>query len=183
DGSYGFVSDNNKRAGVHGLATFRVLKSPFLAFKVDGRYLAYDFRTNRYWSPNDYRSIAGVVQIGMTVRQKFRWDFEVKAGKAYESGFSSDLRAYEGNITVPLTDSFDLIGNYGYGKSGRLDSVFAGSTSSSDFVNYWQRHWFVGVRAKQLFANTSERHPHNQYYYDARPLSESPVVPPLGGTN
>jgi tetratricopeptide (TPR) repeat protein len=183
DGSYGFVSDNNKRAGVHGLATFRILKSPFLAFKVDARYLSYDFRTNRYWSPNDYRSFAGVVQIGQTVRQKFHWDFEVKAGRAYESGFSSDLRAYEGNITVPLTDSFDLIGNYGYGKSGRLDSVFAGSTSSSDFVNYWQRHWFVGVRAKQLFANASERHPHNQYYYDARPLSESPVVPPLGGSN
>jgi hypothetical protein len=76
-----------------------------------------------------------------------------------------------------------LIGNYGYGKSGRLDSVFAGNTSSNDFVNYWQRHWFVGVRAKQLFARASERNPHNQYYYDARPLSESPLVPPLGGTN
>jgi tetratricopeptide (TPR) repeat protein len=183
DGSYGFISDDNKRAGAHGLATFRVLKSPFLAFKLDGRYLSYDFRSNRYWSPPNYRSIAGVVQIGQTVRQKFRWDFEVKAGRAYESGFSSDLRSYEGNITVPLTDSFDLIGNYGYGKSGRLDSVFAGNNSSGDFVNYWQRHWFVGVRVKQLFASARERHPDNQYYYDTRPLSESPVVPPMGGSN
>ncbi|MEA2165233.1 MAG: hypothetical protein QOK37_3360 [Thermoanaerobaculia bacterium] len=183
DASYGFVSDSNKRQGAHGLATFRLIKSPFMAFKLDGRYLSYDFRTNRYWSPNNYRSIAGVIQIGQTVRQKFRWDFEVKAGRAYESGFSSDLRAYEGNITIPLTDSFDLVGNYGYGKSGRLDSVFAGSTSSTDFVNYWQRHWFVGVRAKQLFASSTERHPHNQYYYDTRPLTGSPVIPPLGGSN
>lgn len=183
DASYGFISDDNKRAAAHGLATFRILKAPFLAFKVDGRYLRYDFRTNRYWSPPNYRSIAGVVQIGQTVRQKFTWNFEVKAGRAYESGFSSDLRAYEGNITVPVSDSFDLVGNYGYGKSGRLDSIFAGSTNSNDFVNYWQRHWFVGVRVKQLFAGAGERHPHNQYYYDAQPLTGSPVIPPLGGSH
>jgi len=180
DASYGLVSDQNKRAAAHGLATFRIIKAPFLAFKLDGRYLSYDFRTNRYWSPGDYRSIAGVVQIGQTIRQKFTWNFEVKAGRSYESGFSSDLRSYEGNITVPVSDSFDLVGNYGYGKSGRLDSVFAGNTSSEDFVNYWQRHWFVGVRVKQLFASASERHPRNQYYYDTRPLAGSPVIPPLG---
>ena len=183
DGSYGLISDNNKRAAAHGLATFRVIKAPFLAFKLDGRYLRYDFRTNRYWSPHDYRSIAGVVQIGQTVRQKFTWNFEMKAGRSYESGFSSDLRSYEGNITVPVSDSFDLVGNYGYGKSGRLDSVFAGSTRSSDFINYWQRHWFVGVRVKQLFASAGERHPRNQYYYDTRSLTGSPVIPPLGGSH
>jgi hypothetical protein len=180
DSSYGFISDSNRRAAAHGLATFRILKSPFLAFKIDGRYLSYDFRSNRYWSPGDYRSVAGVIQIGQNVGQKFSWNFEVKAGRAYESHFSSDLRSYEGNVTVPLTDSFDLVGNYGYGKSGRLDSVFAGNSSSTDFVNYWQRHWFVGVRVKQLFANAAERHPRNRYYYDSRPLTGSSVIPPQG---
>lgn len=179
EASYGFISDSNRRAAAHGLASFRVLKEPFLAFKVDGRYLRYDFRTNRYWSPNDYRSIAGVVQVGQNVRNRFFWNFEVKAGRAYESGFSSDLRSYEGNVTVPVSDLFDVVGNYGYGKSGRLQSVLAFNNAPADFVNYWQRHWYVGVRVKQLFSR-GERGSRNPYYYDTRPLGGSPVIPPLG---
>jgi tetratricopeptide (TPR) repeat protein len=180
DASYGFISDDNNRAAAHGLVAFRVLRAPFLAFKVDGRYLRYDFRSNRYWSPPNYRSLAGVVQIGQNIRNRFLWNFEVKAGRAYESGFSSDLRSYEGNVTVPLNDTFDLVGNYGYGKSGRLQSFFAGNTSGDDFVNYWQRHWFVGVRVKQLFAHNDQHGGRNQYYYDTRALSGSPVIPPIG---
>ena len=162
--------------------SFRVLKSPFVAFKVDGRYLRYDFRTNRYWSPNDYRSLAGVVQVGQNIRNRFLWNFEVKAGRAYESSTSSDLRSYEGNVAVPIGDLFDLVGNYGYGKSGRLQSVLPFNNAPADFVNYWQRHWFVGVRVKQLLGR-GERSPRNPYYYDSRPLSGSPVIPPLGETH
>jgi len=182
DASYGFISDDNSRAAAHGLASFRVLKAPFLAFKVDGRYLRYDFRTNRYWSPTDYHSLAGVVQIGQNIRDRFLWDFEVKAGRAYESSTSSDLRAYEGNVTVPIGDTFDIVGNYGYGKSGRLQSVLAFNNAPADFVNYWQRHWYVGLRVKQLFGH-GERQSRNPYYYDSQPLSGSPVIPPLGETH
>jgi thioredoxin-like negative regulator of GroEL len=182
DASYGFISDDNRRAAAHGLVSFRVLKAPFLAFKVDGRYLRYDFRTNRYWSPNDYHSLAGVVQIGQNFRNRFFWDFEVKAGRAYESSTSSDLRAYEGNVTVPIGDAFDIVGNYGYGKSGRLQSVLAFNNAPADFVNYWQRHWYVGVRVKQLLGR-GERQSRNPYYYDSQPLSGSPVIPPLGETH
>jgi hypothetical protein len=179
DASYGFISDDNRRAAAHGLVSFRVLKAPFVAFKVDGRYLRYDFRTNRYWSPNDYHSLAGVVQIGQNLRNRFLWNFEVKAGRAYESDVSSDLRSYEGNVTVPVGDTFDIVGNYGYGKSGRLQSVLAFNNAPADFVNYWQRHWFVGVRVKRLFGH-GERQNSNPYYYDSQPLSGSPVIPPLG---
>lgn len=182
DASYGFVSDDNRRAAAHGLVSFRVLKAPFLAFKVDGRYLRYDFRTNRYWSPNDYRSLAGVVQVGQNIRGRFLWNFEVKAGRAYESSTSSDLRAYEGNVAVPIGDAFDIVGNYGYGKSGRLQSVLAFNNAPADFVNYWQRHWYVGLRVKQLFGH-GERQSRNPYYYDSQPLSGSPVIPPLGETH
>jgi len=182
DASYGFISDSNRRAAAHGLVSFRVLKSPFLAFKVDGRYLRYDFRSNRYWSPNDYRSLAGVVQIGQNLRNRLIWNFEVKAGRAYESSFSSDLRAYEGTVTVPAGDLFDIVGNYGYGKSGRLQSLSPFNNSGTDFVNYWQRHWYLGVRVKQLLGR-GERTPRNPYYYDSAPLAGSPVIPPLGETH
>ena len=182
DASYGFISDDNRRAAAHGLVSFRVLKSPFVAFKVDGRYLRYDFRTNRYWSPDNYRSLAGVVQIGQNLRNRFNWNFEVKAGRAYEGGFSSDLRAYEGTVAVPVGDLFDVVGNYGYGKSGRLQSVLPFNNAPADFVNYWQRHWYVGIRVKQVLGR-GERSPRNPYYYDSRPLSGSPVIPPLGETH
>ncbi len=180
DASYGFISDDNNRAAAHGLVTFRVLREPFLAFKVDGRYLRYDFRSNRYWSPTDYKSLAGVIQIGQNVRDRFHWNVEVKAGRAYEGSFSSDLRAYEGSVTVPLNDTFDVVGNYGYGKSGRIQSLFPGSNSDGDAVNYWQRHWYVGVRVKQLFAHGDAHSGRHQYYYDSSVLSGSPVIPPLG---
>jgi len=100
----------------------------------------------------------------------------VKYGKAWESGTNSDLRSYSANVSVPVTDAFDIIGTYGYGKTGRLDSVFG--TSGTDLTNYWQRYWFVGVRAKQLFAR-GERGNSNPYYYDNRTVG-SPIVPPIG---
>lgn len=180
DGSYGFISDDNKRAGLHGLLTFRFLKQPFVAIKAEGRYLSYDFRTNRYWSPPDYHSFAGVVQVGDNIRERFFWNVEAKAGRAYESGTSSDLRSYEANVTVPVNDLIDIVGNYGYGKSGRLDAIF-GSTGN-DFVNYWQRHWYVGIRLKQLYSR-DDRRGTTPYYYDSRPLSGSPVIPTLGEAN
>jgi len=184
DASYGFISDSNRRAALHGIAAFRVLKAPFVALKADAHYLNYDFRSNRYWSPPSYHSFAGVVQVGQNVRDRFFWNVELKAGKAYESGFTSDIRAYEGNVTVPLNDRFDLVGDYGYGKSGRLNSIVAFNGSSNDFVNYWQRHWFLGFRVKQLFGH-GERGANDSYYYDTRALSgaASPVIPPLGETH
>ena len=182
DASYGFVSDDNKRAAAHGLLSFRILKAPFIAIKADGRYLSYDFRTNRYWSPPDYKSLAGVLHIGHNFGNRAFVSLEAKAGRSWEEDRSSDLRSYEGTVTVPVSDAFDVVGNYGYGKSGRFDSISPLGTNNADFVNYWQRHWYVGVRVKQLFAR-GERQGRNPYYYDTRPLGgSSPVIPPLGET-
>jgi predicted Zn-dependent protease len=180
DASYGFVSDSNHREAAHGLLTFRVLKAPFVALKAEGHYLSYDFRTNRYWSPTDYRSLAGVVQVGQNIGNRFFWSLEAKAGRAYEQGRSSDLRAYEGTITVPINDALDLVGDYGYGKSGRFQSLSPLGNDATDFTNYWQRHWYAGIRVKQLHGR-GERQGRNSYYYDTRPLAgASPVIPPLG---
>ena len=179
DASYGFVSDDNKRGALHGLLVYRITRAPFIAVKADGRYLSYDFRTNRYWSPSDYHSIAGVLQIGQNIRERIFWNLEGKLGKAYEGSNTSDLRSYEANVTVPVTDLIDVVGNYGYGKSGRIDSIIGSNTN--DFVNYWQRHWYVGLRLKQLLSRDERRNNEpTQYYYDNRPLTGSPVVPPLG---
>jgi hypothetical protein len=179
DASYGFISDDNKRQAAHGLLSFRIFKAPFVAIKADGRYLSYDFRTNRYWSPPDYKSLAGVIQVGQNLN-RFSWNVEAKAGRAWEESRSSDLRSYEGTVTVPVSDALDLVGNYGYGKSGRFDSISPLGNDSTDFVNYWQRHWYVGVRVKQLFGR-GDRQGRNNYYYDTRPLAgASPVIPPLG---
>ena len=177
DASFGSISDSNKREAAHGLLTYRLFKQPFVAIKADGRYLRYDFRTPRYYSPHDYRSLAGVLQVGQNIRNRFFWDAEVKAGRSYEAGHSSDLRSYEGNVTVPVNDRIDLVGNYGYGKSGRLGSVSPFGGTSSDFLSYWQRHWFVGFRLKQLYGRGNEPN-RNPYYYDTRPLAgSSPVIP------
>ena len=179
DASYGFVSDDNKRGALHGLLTYRITRAPFIAVKADGRYLSYDFRTNRYWSPSDYRSIAGVLQIGQNIRERIFWNLEGKLGKAYEGNNTSDLRSYEANVTVPVSDVIDIVGNYGYGKSGRIDSVLG--SNANDLVNYWQRHWYVGLRLKQLLSRDERRsNEPTPYYYDNRPLTGSPVVPPLG---
>jgi len=175
DASYGFISDSNHRKGAHGLLSFQVLNAPFLALKLDGRTLSYDFRSPRYWSPNDYKSLAGVVQVGQNLRNGFHWDVEVKEGRASEGSFHSDLRAYEGNVTVPLNDAFDLIGNYGYGKSGRLGDFL--SSNANELVNYWQRHWFVGVRVKQLYTR-GERRGSSAYYFDDHGITGSPIIPP-----
>src|SRR6185369_5088592 len=115
DASYGFISDDNKRAAAHGMVSFRILKAPFVALKADGRWLSYDFRSNRYWSPNDYRSLAGVAQVGQNIRDRFIWSAEVKYGKSWEGNFNSDLRSYDATATVPVSDAFDIVGNYGYG--------------------------------------------------------------------
>jgi len=174
DASYGFVSDDNRRAAAHGVVSYRILKAPFLAVKGDGRWLSYDFRTNRYWSPSDYRSVAGVVQVGQNLHDRFLWNAEVKYGRSWEGSRSSDLRAYDLTATVPISDAFDIVGNYGYGRSGRLDSILG--NRSSDLVNYWQRHFYVGIRVKRLFAN-DDRHAVNPYYFDNTVLTGSPVVP------
>lgn len=174
DASYGFISDDNKRAAAHGVVAFRILKAPFVALKADGRWLSYDFRTNRYWSPTDYRSLAGVAQIGQNIRDRFIWNAEVKYGRSWEGNATSDLRAYDATATVPINDAFDLVGNYGYGKSGRLDSVFG--NGGTDITNYWQRHWYVGIRVKRLFARDDQRG-RNPYYFDNSSLGGSPVLP------
>jgi hypothetical protein len=175
DASYGFISDSNKRLGAQEVVSFQILKTPFLAIKEEGHLLSYDTRTNRYWSPNDYKSLAGVVQVGQNLRNGLHWDVSFKAGKAYEGSFNSDIRAYDGTVSIPLSDAFDLVGNYGYGKSGRLQGLVG--SGPDEFVNYWQRHWFVGVRAKRLFSR-SNRGQGNPYYFDNRVLTSSPVVPP-----
>ncbi len=182
DASFGSISDDNKRQAAHGLLTYRLFKQPFVAIKADGRYLRYDFRTPRYYSPHDYRSIAGVLQVGQNIRNRFFWNLEGKAGRSYESGRSSDLRSYEANVTVPVNDRIDLVGNYGYGKSGRFGSISPFGGSSDQFLNYWQRHWFVGFRLKQLYGRGNEPD-RNPYYYDTRPLSgSSPLIPGPGET-
>ena len=175
DASYGFISDNNKRLGAHEVVSFRILNTPFLAIKEEGHLLSYDFRSNRYWSPNDYKSLAGVVQIGQNLKSGLHWDVSGKVGKAWEGNHASDIRAYDGTVAIPVSDAFDLVGNYGYGKSGRLQGAFG--SSPDEFVNYWQRHWYVGVRLKQLFSR-GERGDRNPYYFDNRVLTSSPVVPP-----
>ena len=179
DGSYGRVSDTNRRAAAHGLLSFRLLKEPFVALKGEGHYLTYDFRSPRYWSPPNYRSAAAVLQVGQNIRNRLYWSAEVKAGKAWESGRSSDVRAWGANVTVPVSNRFDLVGAYDYGKSGRFDSIIGSNTN--DFTNYWQRSWYVGVRVKQLYSNSDVRG--RNYYYDERPLVGSPVLPPVGETH
>lgn len=175
DASHGFVSDDNKRQAAHGLVSFRIFKQPFVAIKGEGRYLSYDFRTNRYWSPTDYHSLAAVLQVGQSLR-RFSWMAEVKGGKAYEGNRTSDLRSYAASVTVPVSPAFDVVAAYGYGKSGRFDSVFG---TPNDFRNYWQRNWSIGIRLKRLFAGEDIRS-NDRYYYDNSVLSGSPVIPPVG---
>jgi hypothetical protein len=81
---------------------------------------------------------------------------------------------------VGLTPSVDLVADYGYGKSGRFDDVVG--SSNGDFTNYWRRHWFVGLRLKQLFTSSDQRGEPSPYYYDNRVLTTSPVIPPVGET-
>lgn len=174
DGSYGAISDSNRREAAHGILSFAFLNHPFVALKADGRWMRYDFRSPRYWSPTQYNSIAGVLQIGQDLR-RFSWNAEYKAGKAHEIGHTSDIRAWGAYVAVPITDAFDLIGNYNYGRSGRFGSVIG--TNGSDFTNYWQRNWFVGIRLKQLLGR-GDRKTQNPYYFDNRMLTSSPVIPP-----
>jgi tetratricopeptide (TPR) repeat protein len=173
DGSYGRISDDNTRQAAHGLLSFRLLKEPFVAIKADGRVLSYDFRTNRYWSPDDYRSLAGVVQVGQDIRNRLFWTAEFKIGKSWDADRSSDLRAWAARLTVPVGDAFDIIGSYNYGRSGRFDS-FVGDP---EFATYWQRSWYVGVRVKRLRA-TGDEEAMDRYYFDNRALAGSDVVPP-----
>lgn len=177
DASYGFISDDNRRAAAHGLVSFRLLRSPFVAVKADGRYLSYDQRTNRYWSPTDYKSLAGVLQVGDNFRDRFFWDVEGKYGRAWEGSRSSDLRTISAKATVPLNDMLDLVGSWGYGRSGRLDSVLG--NGPDDFTNYWQRNWYVGIRVKRLFSG-SDRQVRNPYYYDNQVLAGSPLTTTSG---
>jgi tetratricopeptide (TPR) repeat protein len=179
DASEGFISDSNKRGAAHGELAFRIIKAPFVAIKGEGHYLAYDFRTNRYWSPTSYHSLAAVLQVGSNIHNRFFWTAEAKAGKAYEQGTSSDLRAYEAKATIPITYSIDFVADYGYGKSGRFDSLLGSTNGPTTFTNYWQRHFYVGLQAKRLFSHNDRAR--NPYYYDSRALAgASPVIPPVG---
>lgn len=174
DGSYGAISDSNRREAAHGILSYAFLSHPFVALKADGRWMRYDFRSPRYWSPTQYNSIAGVLQVGQDLR-RFSWNAEYKAGKAHEVGHTSDIRAWGAYVAVPITDAFDLIGNYNYGRSGRFGSVTG--SGANDFINYWQRNWFIGVRLKQLFGR-GDRNAQNPYYFDNRMLTSSPIIPP-----
>jgi hypothetical protein len=162
------------------VASFRLLRSPFVAIKADGRYLSYDFRSNRYWSPTDYTSLAGVLQVGGDIRERFFWTLETKVGRSFERDRSSDIRTYHARLTVPLSEAFDLVGSYSYGKSGRFENVFGGS--GDDFTNYWQRQWYVGLRLRQLFSDDDRAPGRGDYYYDNRVLTGSPVASPAGET-
>lgn len=177
DASYGAISDDNSRGALRGLLTFRVLSDPlFVALKADGRYLTYDFRSNRYWSPEEYSSLAGVLQIGDNYRERFFWQAELKYGKSWESDRASrDLRSIGASVTVPINERFDVIGSYVEGRSGDLPNVLPGD----EFVTYWQRTWYVGLRVKRLFSD-DDRTETSRYYYDERPLQSSPVIPPVG---
>ena len=172
DASYGFISDDNRRAAAHGLVAFKIFDKPWVALKADGRLLRYDFRTNRYWSPDQYSSLAGVVQVGQNFNDRVFWSVEFKAGRAWEDEHSSDLRAWGANVTVPVGDRFDVVGAYNYGRSGRFESL----VGDPEFTNYWQRTWYVGVRLKRLFT-TDDRRARDRYYYDNSVLG-SDIVPP-----
>ncbi|HJQ35882.1 MAG TPA: tetratricopeptide repeat protein [Thermoanaerobaculia bacterium] len=172
DASYGFISDDNRRAAAHGLVAFKIFDKPWVAIKADGRYLQYDFRTNRYWSPDQYSSLAGVLQVGQNINDRVFWSAEIKAGKSWEDDRSSDLRAWGANVTVPVGDRFDVVGSYNYGRSGR----FEGLVGDTEFTSYWQRTWYVGVRLKRLFTS-DDRRARERYYFDNSVLG-SDIVPP-----
>ncbi len=176
DVTYGHISDDNNRLGAHGLLTYRIFKVPFVAIKADGRYLQYDFRSPRYYSPDDYKSLAGVLHVGDDFRKRFFWQAELKYGKSWENGKERDVRSYEGRVIVPVNDAFDVVGGYGEGRSGRIDSVFGGE----ELVTYSQKRWYVGIRLKRLFRDEERRDENNSYYFDERPLGVSPILDPLG---
>lgn len=173
DGSYGRISDDNSRQSAHGLLSFRLFKEPFVAIKADGRVLSYDRRTNRYWSPDDYRSLAGVLQVGQDINDRIFWTAELKIGKSWDGDRSSDLRAWAARVTVPVSDAFDIIGSYNYGRSGRFDSFIG----DPEFATYWQRSFYVGVRVKRMRA-THDIDSADRYYFDNRVLASSDAVPP-----
>ena len=173
DASYGRISDGNNRQSAHGLVSFRVFKEPFVAFKVDGRVLSYDERTNRYWSPNDYRSLAGVVQVGQDIRNLVYWSAELKVGKSWDGDRSSDLRAIGARVTVPVGDAFDVIGSYNYGRSGRFESLIG----DPEFATYWQRSFYVGVRVRRDWAR-GDLAAEDRYYFDNRVLAGTEPNPP-----
>jgi tetratricopeptide (TPR) repeat protein len=177
DASHGSISDSNSRDALHGLVSFRLFKAPYVSLGADARYLSYDFRSNRYWSPPEYHSYAGVLQVGQNYRDRFFWTAEAKIGRAYESNLSSDTREYDGQVTVPINDAIDLVGHYGYGKSGRIDSILG---TNLDLINYWQRNWYVGLNLKQLFSRDDRRNDRGHYYYQPVGASASPVIPPFG---
>lgn len=174
DASKGFISDGNDRSALHGLLAFRLMKAPYVAIKGDYRYLSYDFRSDRYWSPESYNSYAAVLHVGDDIRQRFYWQVELKAGRSHEGSHSSDVRAIEARATVPINDAIDLVGAYADGRSGRLEAFPGGD---DDFTNYWQRRFYVGIRLKRLF-NRDDRTGDRPYYYDERPLGESSLIPP-----
>lgn len=172
DASYGFISDDNRRSAAHGLVAFKIFDRPWVALKADGRLLSYDFRSSRYWSPDEYSSLAGVIQVGQNINDRVFWSAELKVGRAWEGDRSSDLRAWGANVTVPVGDTFDVIGAYNYGRSGR----FEGLIGDTELTSYWQRTWYVGVRLKRLFTS-DDRRARDRYYFDNSALG-SDILPP-----
>ncbi|MBW3563098.1 MAG: phosphodiester glycosidase family protein [Acidobacteria bacterium] len=175
DASFGNISDDNKRLALHGLVSFELRNDPFVAVKADYRHLQYDFRTNRYWSPSDYHSLAGVVHVGDNVREKFFWDAELKYGRSWQEGDSHDLQSISLRGTVPITEGIDLVAAYTYGRSGRIDEPFA----SPDLVTYWQRRWYIGFRLRNLFRG-DDRDAGRRYYFDEGTLEQDPALPQFG---
>lgn len=173
DGSYGRISDGNSRQAAHGMVSFRLFKEPFVAIKADGRVLSYDQRSSRYWSPDGYRSLAGVLQVGQDINNRIFWTAELKIGRSWDGDRSSDLRAWAGRVTVPVGEAFDVIGSYNYGRSGRFESL----VGDPEFATYWQRSWYVGVRVKRLRAS-HDLDSADRYYFDNRVLAGSDATPP-----
>lgn len=174
DASYGLATDDNERSALHGLLTFRVHDEPFIALKADYRHLSYDFRSPRYWSPSDYNSLAGVVQIGDNYRERISWQAELKVGQSWDGGRSHDIRSVGARVTVGLTDALDLVARYVEGESGDLGFILP----NDDSITYWQRRFYVGVRVKRLFSG-DDRDRRDRWYWNERPLEGSSVIPPI----
>jgi tetratricopeptide (TPR) repeat protein len=166
DASQGMLSDDNERRSAHGLVALRLLKRPFIAIKGDVRYLTYENDSNRYWSPRDYVSTAGVLQIGSRIGERIDWQTEMKYGRSSYGERESDVRTINARVRFALSSHLDLIGSYVDGESGRIDLLAGGSE-----IRYWQKRWYLGLRVRGL-GRGEERGPQREYYYDTDALTD-----------
>jgi tetratricopeptide (TPR) repeat protein len=170
------LSDGNGRTSAFGMVTLRLSRSPWVAVKAEGRYLSYDYRTPRYWSPADYESFAGVLHVGHDFRNRFSWQAEYKQGKSRDTGRERDLRTVSAIVTVPVTDGIELVGSWRDGRSGRIDAFFGGD----DIISYWQTQWYVGLRVRRFPQRDRPSDGPSGYYFDETLLQQSPVLAPAG---